>query len=93
MSLANGYDEISSRGKLKYFKEGMNLVTTPEYSSIEEQNRSIIKGMQVVRYSYTKDIQGLKEFNRLQREEKQNKQMNVRKTEEKTFRLDDFGER
>ena len=93
MSLANGYDEISSDGELKHLKNGINLVTSPEYTNIEEQNRGIVKGMQVVRYSYTKDIQGLKEFNRAQRAEKQAKQMNVRKTAEKTFNLDDFGER
>lgn len=92
MSLANGYDEISSQGKIKLLKEGINLITPTEYASEEEQARSIAKGIKVVGYSVTNNLEGLKLFNKEQRAEKKQQQYQVRETQEKTFSLDDFGE-
>lgn len=88
MSLTNGYDEITSQGKLKWLKYGMNLVITRE-----DRNKDIVKGIHVVGYSCIGDIEGLKEYYKEQKLEMQAIQNNARKKEQKTFRLEEFCER
>ena len=90
MSIINQYDEISSDGKIKYLKEGINLVSSPKYANVAEQDKAILRGMSVVRYSIEGDLEKLGKYNKAQKLKIQEEQRKIAEKQEKTFSLDDF---
>lgn len=49
-------------GKIKHLKEGISLSTSPGYANMDEQNKSILKGINVLRYSSGNDIRRLRKI-------------------------------
>lgn len=83
MSLANGYDEISSMQAIALLKKAFNVAS----------DKSIREAIEIIENSVKKDKEGIKDFLKRKKEERVQNQLNVRKAEEKTFSLEDFEER
>ena len=83
MSIANGYDEISSTQPIALLKKAFNVMS----------EGAIRESLEVIEKSVKKDNEGIKEFLKRKKDERLQNQFRARETEQKTFSLDDFGER